>query len=295
MIKNELNYFASLLEENVGWQIADSDLYLLSAKIDNVMRKNNISDIKTLIDEMEKSPKVFAWQVIESIASLNTSFYRDYNVFSSLENILFPYLLENNRATKRIKILSLGCSTGQELYSIAMSVKKKIPDYKNWDIKLLGLDISSDAVIRAQKGSYNSFEIQHGLNAKDIIENFKNTGNFWQANQDLMDMVKFKRGNIIYDSNSSEKYDVIFCRNVINIFSPELQRKIVQNIYNHQGDGSFVILGLGERINGFEDYYEPSDIKCVYKSKYMPEKMERLLSSVEAEMPSFQRPKTLKI
>lgn len=295
MNESEFNYFVTLLKEKAGWQISDSDLFLFSSKLDNVMRKYNIMDVGTLISEMKKSPKVFLWQVIEALAPLNTSFYRNYRVVRAMENILFPYLLDNNYSTKRIKILCLGCSTGQEVYSIAMSIKKKIKDYKKWDIQLLGVDISSDAILKAQKGYYSQFEIQHGLNAKDIIENFKKVEGYWQANQDLLDMVQFRRENIIFDDKSSEKYDLIFCRNVLNNFTVEMQKKVIESVYEHQGDGGFLFLGLGERISGLDDYYSASDMECIYKVEYKSKKAGKAVSSIEPDMPTFQRPKKIRI
>lgn len=295
MKKNEFNYFVSLLREEVGWQISESDFFLLDAKLDAVIRKNGIPDTKTLIEEMKKSPKIFLWHVIEALAPLNTSFYRNYRVVRAFENVLLPYLVENNLSTKRIKILSLGCSTGQEVYSIAISIKKHIPDYKKWNIELVGLDISSDAILKAQKGYYSEFEIQHGLNARDIIDNFKNMGDYWQANHELLEMVKFLRVNIYTDNSTNDKFDLIFCRNVLNIFSPEAQKMVIEKIRDQQVDNGFLFLGLGERLNGLEDFYNPSDMECIYKAKHTSEINIKQKGFSDNEMPSFERPDNLKI
>ncbi|MDR1694178.1 MAG: methyltransferase domain-containing protein [Lactobacillaceae bacterium] len=294
MNKNELGYFASLVKEKVGWLISGDDLFLISAKVDNIIRKYGLDDTQALIKEIEKYPKSFLWTVIEELAPLTTWFYRDYKVVRDVDDVLFPFLQEQNYSTKKIKILSLGCSTGQEVYSVAMSIKKKIPDYKNWNIELLGVDLSSEAILKAQKGSYSEFEIQYGLNARDMIENFKSDGDNWQAKKELLKRVSFKRANIYKDNVSDEKYDLIFCCNVLNTFTPEAQKEVMEKIYEHQVMGGFLCLGVGERINGLEEFYDSSNMECVYKAKYSAgKKTSRVFS--DTDMPTFERPESLRM
>lgn len=297
MKKENFEYFLSILKEKVGWSFSDKDFLFLNNKLDNFIRKSGIPNYEYLIAEIKKSSKLFLWQIIESIAPSNTSFCRDYKVFKGFEDNLLPHLLELNNSTKRLKILSLGCSTGQEMYSVAMSIKKKLKDdYKKWNIDLLGLDISTDSIVKAQKGYYTEFEIQHGLNAKDILNNFRYDGNYWQANQDLVNMIEFRRFNIYSDKFGPEKYDIILCRNVLNIFDAYTQLEVLGKIYNSQVNGGFLILGLGERIAGLNEFYNGvSNLECVYKAKSLRDNAAKPKSSVESEMPSFERPDSLKL
>ena len=88
------------------------------------------------------------------------------------EKSLLPNLRENNRARKKLRFWSLGCSSGQETYSIAFAIKRKFIGLDNWDINIVGTDISSLAISKAQKGLYNNFEVQTGLNAQMILDFF---------------------------------------------------------------------------------------------------------------------------
>ena len=117
-----------------------------------------------------------------SSAKKDTSFYRDYDVFSRFENTILPAFKETNRSSKKLRIWSVGCSTGQETYSIAMGIRHKFLGLGEWDIDIIGTDISGVAISKAQRGVYNNFEVQMGLNARSILEFFHLDGAFSRRN-----------------------------------------------------------------------------------------------------------------
>ncbi|MDD4556851.1 MAG: methyltransferase domain-containing protein [Alphaproteobacteria bacterium] len=293
MKRNDFDALLEILKENVGWSFSDKDIYVISNKIDNLIRRKGIPSIEYLVAELKKNEsKTFLWQIIESLSISNTSFRRDYKAFKGFIDKVLPYLFKVNNKTKTLNVLSIGCSTGQELYSMAISIKNIIRD-SSWKIRLIGLDISSDSIVKAQKGYYSHFEIQQGLSAKDIIENFRFDGNNWQANPELLNMVEFRRFNIFKDDLGDYKFNLILCRNVLNIFEPMSQLDILRKIYRHQTDDAFLCLGLGEKIVGLEEFYaEVPGVECFYFSKSLSKVKENILDlELEEEgMPSFKKP-----
>ena len=128
------------------------------------------------ISNIENGNKQLAAQIVEALAFSDTSFFRNYDVFYQFEKTILPKLKEKCRSTKKLNIWSLGCSTGQEAYSIAISIDKNNKMFANWNINILASDLSSIAISKAQRGIYSNFEVQTGLNAQMILDYFNQSG-----------------------------------------------------------------------------------------------------------------------
>lgn len=299
MKKQDFEFLTSLLRQYAGWDFDEEQYFVVDKKISNFIREKNYPNVEDLIDELKLGSRALIGQVVESLALSETSFYRDYDVFQRFENILLPNLRENNRATKKIRFWSLGCSTGQEAYSIAMAVRNTVLGLSDWNIEILGSDLSAEAINIAQKGIYNNFEIQTGLNAKSILKFFHQEGSNWVVNDDLRNMINFRRYNLLEDITFSNKFDVIFCRNVLRFFSPEYQRLLLAKISSYQAQGGVLYLGKNEHLDGIDDFYNKlPGFNCVYVSKVTTVAQDVAIQKVSGEapvdvMPSFVRPSGL--
>ena len=198
----------------------------------------------------------------------------------------------------------MGCSSGQETYSIAISVKNRMFAASDWDIKIIGTDLSTASISKAQRGVYNNFEIQMGLNARTIIENFHQDGDVWQVNNDIKKLIEFRRHNLLDDVTFYDPFDVVFCRNVLRFFTPEKQEEAIARIHKNQIPGGFLYLGLGESIQGIEKYYNQlKGMKCLYQAKVLSkEELEPKAQETTQEkpqvveapsLPKFVRPEGL--
>lgn len=296
MKKQDFEFLTSLLRQYAGWDFDEEQYFVVDKKISNFIREKNYPNVEDLIDELKLGSRALIGQVVESLALSETSFYRDYDVFQRFETILLPNLRENNRATKKIRFWSLGCSTGQEAYSIAMAVRNTVLGLNDWNIEILGSDLSAEAINIAQKGIYNNFEIQTGLNAKSILKFFHQEGSNWVVNDDLRNMINFRRYNLLEDITFSNKFDVIFCRNVLRFFSPEYQRMLLAKISSYQAQGGVLYLGKNEHLDGIDDFYNKlPGFNCVYVSKVTSAAQDVAIQKVSGEapadvMPSFVRP-----
>lgn len=305
MRKVDFDFLVELLHKHAGWCFSEREYFSIDKKISNFIREKGYASVEDLIDELKMGQKALVWQVIEVLAFADTRFYRDYNVFNQFENYVLPLVKEANRNLKKLRILSLGCSTGQEVYSIAIAVSRLI-GLSDWQVQIIGTDLSSAAISKAQRGYYNLFEIQTGLNAETMIDNFTLDGELWKVNDDIKKMVEFRRFNLLDELTFNEKFDIIFCRNVLRFFTPELQYKLSEKIHQLQVSGGILYLGRGENINGISEFYGPiPGINCAYQSKLMkdikPEpqslRSEKLVTETEMalveETPRFVRPANL--
>ena len=301
MNKSDFDYLLKILKENAGWDFSEEEYFILDKKITNFVREKGYAAVEELIDEVRLRQKSFISQLIESLTLLGTGFYRDYSVFRQFEDNILPYLREYNRGVKKLRVWSAGCSTGQETYSIAISIKNKLLNVSDWDIDIIGTDISEQAIVKAKNGSYNQFEIQMGMNARKIIDNFHYEKDSWLVNDDIASMVSFKKNNLLDDFSLSKKFDVIFCRYVLSMFTKEYQKKIVRNMFNVQTPNGLFYVGKKEKIEGIEEFYSKvPGFDGLYQARSV-DKVQKLNApdkgtadaAKKPEMPSFVRPKKL--
>lgn len=296
MKKSDFEYILQLLKRYAGWSLSAENYFLIDNKIYNFVCEKGYTSSDELIRELRMGQKSMLWQVIEALTLSDTYFFRDYPVFKSFEQIILPRIREVNRNSKKLRIWSLGCSTGQETYSIGMSIADNLQAVSDWNIQILGTDIVTSAISKAQHGVYSSFEIQMGMNIRRIIKHFHKVGDEWEINPEIAEHIKFIRYNLLDDLSSVEPFDIIFCRYVLRYFSPDLQRQIIAKIHGHQVAGGFLYLGLHEKIEGLSEYYEEvPGMPCLYQAKINPTGEDSLSSVVREKtiaggMPKLQRP-----
>ena len=185
-----------------------------------------------------------------------------------------------------------------------MAVKHNLKGIGDWKVDIIGTDISNYAVTKAQKGIYSQFDVQRGLNMRQILGNFHQENGQWVVNDDIASMVEFRRYNLLDELTHSELYDVIFCRYVLRYFNSEVQQKLIAKIYSRQVPGGFLYLGRGAKVAGLDHFYEPvGGMECLFQAKpdvEIPnleiEKVtaaEDTLERDEDNIPSFVRPSNL--
>lgn len=302
MNRSDFEFLLKILRENAGWNFSEEDYFVIDKKITNFIREKGYATVEELIDEVRLEQRAFISQLVESLTLLGTSFFRDYSVFQQFEDSILPYLREYNRGVKKLRVWCAGCSTGQEAYSVAISIKNKLLNVKDWDIEIIGTDISEPAIVKAKNGIYNQFEIQMGMNARTILQNFHREKEDWIVNDEIMNMVDFKKHNLLDDFSLSQKFDVIFCRNVLKFFTRDIQQQIINKIYSVQTPGGLLYIGKNERVIGIEDFYtKVPGFDCLYQTRQLniqnkinlPQSNKTAAKDEKHVMPRFVRPEKL--
>lgn len=299
MKKNDFEYILQLLRKYAGWNLSADNYFLIDNKIHNFVCEKGYVNSDELVQELRMGQKSILWQVIEALTFSDTYFFRDYPVFKSFEQVILPRIREINRSSKKLRIWSLGCSTGQEAYSIGISIMDKLHTASDWNISILGTDISTPAITKAQKGAYSQFEVQMGMNIRRIMKYFHKEGTEWVINQDVSDNIKFLRYNILDKLSNTEPFDIIFCRYLLGYCTPEKQRELIEKIHSYQVPGGFLYLGLNENIANIDEYYNKIDaIPCLYQAKVknMSNNKTKQIHSDKnhKSMPTLQRPENKK-
>lgn len=194
-------------------------------------------------------------KIIDAISTNETLFFRDNSPFQLLQHKILPEIIDA-RTPKAgalkvpIRIWSAACSTGQEIYSIAIVLKELLPDPSRYAIKLLGTDISNAAISQASSGRFNKFEMERGLPREKLDKYFRAAGSFWQIRDEIRSMANFQRLNLMQPFTSLGKYDIIFCRNVAIYFSLEDRKKLFDRLANALEPDGYLIIGSTESLTG---------------------------------------------
>jgi len=155
-----------------------------------------------------------------------------------------------------IRIWSAACSTGQEIYSIAIALREALGNLNNFQISILGTDISDDAITKASYGKYNKFEIERGLPIQTLNKYFTLMGDGWKIKDEIRAMAVFKKFNLMKPFAGLGKFDVVFCRNVAIYFTPADKKMVFDKIAGVlEPDGSLII-GSTESLTGVTNMFE---------------------------------------
>lgn len=196
-----------------------------------------------------------------------TAFFREEHHFEYLRTrILLPRRADPG-ASRRLRLWSAGCSTGEEPYSIAMTVAEAIPDWQHWDIRILATDLDSEVLGRARIGSYREDRLR-GMGAQRRTRFFEEQtgpeGRTFVIREDIASMVTFARLNLMHELPMRGPLDAIFCRNVVIYFDKLTQRELFARMECLQRPGDTLFLGHSESLFNVSDAWHPVD-KTTYR------------------------------
>jgi chemotaxis protein methyltransferase CheR len=209
------------------------------------------------------STRTIEKRIIDQITTNETLFFRDSAPFEMLKYKILPDVVD--RKTQKafssrpvsLRIWSAGCSTGQEVYSIAIALKEILFDLNKYNVMVLGTDISGMAITRASQGTYSQFEMDRGLTFERMEQYFIHEGDMWKIKDEIRAMATFKKMNLMQPFVGLGKFDIIFCRNVAIYFTIEDRKKLFRNIEDVLAADGYLIIGSTESLTGIALQFEP--------------------------------------
>jgi len=254
---NDFEFLQSMLKQNSGLVLDQSKTYLVESRLQPIVREKGLPSLGALVDALRKGGKSspLTQTVVEAMTTNETLFFRDMHPFEALRKNVLPDLLAKRSSQKKLRIWCAAASTGQEPYSIAMTLSD-MAELAGWRIEILGTDISTDALDRAKKAAYSQFEVQRGLPIQLLVKNFKQEGDRWHLNDNIRNMVQYRPLNLLLPFSSLGTFDIVFCRNVLIYFDAADKRKILDNISNALANDGFMFLGGAETVLGITDSFQ---------------------------------------
>jgi chemotaxis protein methyltransferase CheR len=189
-----------------------------------------------------------AWGVVEAMAQGETAFFRDRRPFDLFRDEMLPRMARLRRGAP-VRIWSAGCGAGQEAVSLAMIVAAARAAGQPAPVEMFGSDLSERALQRAQAGLYSHFEVQRGLPIRKLVEHFTREGEMWALSPAIRSMVQWRRINLVAELTLVERFDVIFCRNVLALLTEAMQARLLENLSRALAPHGVLVLGRDERVS----------------------------------------------
>lgn len=243
----EYKFFADYIFDNSGIYYSADDYYRLDSRIKSLCEHFKLETAAELYNKYQGSITNEMHNLLIDTATNNeTYFFRDNKPFTAVLEVVKNFVAEKGHC----KIWSLGCSTGQEPYSILMTLLENGVSLDQ--VSLRASDISDQALAKAKSGTYNMIEIQRGLPAMMMVKYFTQNDREWQIKEELRNRISFDKFNIIKDIYPAAEFDLVLCRNVIIYQTVENKKKIVANIFDALKVGGFFGMGSGESLIGIK-------------------------------------------
>jgi chemotaxis protein methyltransferase CheR len=259
---------SELLEKHTGQTLMANRHWRIDMALKPLMRQNSIPDLDTLISliEIDADPRLTS-ACVEAMVNNETCFFRDQANFALLAGPVLDSLRENRMATKRLRIWSAACSTGQEPYSLAMSFSENADKWRGWNIQILASDVSGSALAQARAGKYSQFEIQRGLPVMQMLRYFEQKGEEWIAKDNLRKMVTFTEHNMLNSARHMGTFDVVLCRNMLMYLCEEKRGQVLDGIAPLLAEDGILMLGAAETVIGQTQRFKASqEFRGFYQS-----------------------------
>ena len=226
--------------------------YLFETRLTKVLRNQGMSRLDELVRHLRNRKDPLLERAIAEAMTINeTSFFRDSRPFELLRTELLPKLIESRRNYRTLRLWSAACSTGQEAYSLAMLMLEHFPVLSGWNIRIEGTDLSTEVVERAQLGNYQRIEINRGLPARFVVRYFDHVGEHWNIKPEVRKLCNFRQANLCAPqlpfNRSTDRFDIIFLRNVMLYFSHETRKTLLTGIHRLLPPDGVLFLGSSEQ------------------------------------------------
>jgi chemotaxis protein methyltransferase CheR len=252
----DFNILRKLSNEYSGIQVPDERFDMFYSRLSKRVRKLGLSDFKEYCQYLRNHHDDEFTEFINAITTNLTSFFREQHHFDYLKNVVIPELLGRNKSTKQIRIWSAGCSTGEEPYSLAMTVLGNVPT--DWDIQILATDLDTNVLKTASDGIYTQDRITDL--SPDILKRWfmksKSSPDHVKVKSELQRIIQFKQLNLMQEWSMKTPFDVIFCRNVLIYFDRETKAALAKRYARMLASKSWLFIGHSESLNQICNEFE---------------------------------------
>lgn len=253
----DFQYIKKIVHERSAILLSEDKQYLVESRLTPLARREGLGTITELVRQMRRQPfNGLHGKVVDAMTTNETSFFRDHHPFETLKNHILPELIQKRSTQRRLNIWCAACSSGQEPYSIALTIREHFPALRSWNIQILSSDISPTMLERTKKGEYSQLEVNRGMPIKLLIKHFQKVGTHWQAKDDLRRLVSVRSINLIEAWPRLAQMDLIFLRNVLIYFDLPTKQKILRNMRRQMRNDGYLFLGGAETTLNVDNAFE---------------------------------------
>lgn len=247
-----------LVKQITGINLSDQKRELVYGRLARRLRALELRSFAEYRDVLAKDGGREIAQFCNAITTNLTAFFREPHHFDYLRDHVLAPLAAAGGPARRLRIWSAGCSTGEEPYSLAMTVLETLPDVRRWDVRILATDLDSDVLERGRRGVYAEDRLKNltlQRRARFFTERRNRDGLCYEATQELKSLITFKQLNLMHLLPMRGPLDAIFCRNVVIYFDKDTQRDLFARVCQLQSPGNLLFLGHSESLFKVSDDY----------------------------------------
>lgn len=270
--------------ELAGVKLGADHAFLIETRLSKLARKEGFDSLPNMVDELFKTGESrLAVQVVSSLLERDTHFNTDLPSLNKLDDVILP-LLQPIHKNGTVRILSFGCSSGQEPYCVAMVLDKAKDKYPDLNFEIVGVDYPSAALDRAKSGRYTHFDVQRGLHIRDLITYFDRDNEDWVVKQDIRDKVTFQETHLLSNLDTLGEFHVVMFRNALPHYSSPAQVRVLRGLATLVKPLGYLLLGSDETLNHINFGFDPLALQNgIFRKR--PEKAEPVI-----EDPSIKKP-----
>jgi chemotaxis protein methyltransferase CheR len=250
----ELDRFRTVIARRFGLHYDDGKLDQLADVLRRRAEANGTSGFGAYVEQLSTLPRRSdeLRALVEQLTVNETFFFRNADNFRALSELVLPERIRRMSQQKRLRLLSAGCASGEEAYSLAIAVREALPDLYSWDVEIVGVDLCAAMLEKAGRARYSAWALR--ATPEEVRRRyFRTDGRDFLLDPQVRTMVTFEERNLLDDDPSlwrASTYDVVFCRNVLMYFTPGAMRDIICRIGSSLASGGFLFLGHAETLRG---------------------------------------------
>jgi chemotaxis protein methyltransferase CheR len=255
---SEFDRLRELVHEHTGIALSAAKRELVYGRLGRRLRTLGLHSFSAYCKLIESGQREELQELTNAITTNLTSFFRENHHFEQLAGEILPQIAQKNSAARRLRLWSAGCSTGEEPYSIAMTLREAQEQFRGWDVKLLATDIDSNVLAVGAEGVYREDRFK-GVSEQRLKRCFApapGRPDHFAATADLKSLITFKQLNLLGTWPMHGPFDVIFCRNVVIYFDKDTQRQLFDRMADLQAPGSWLLVGHSENLHTVTQRYK---------------------------------------
>lgn len=257
----EFNFIRHVVGENAGIALGPTKRQLVQGRLARRVRELRLPSFAAYCEHVRNAGPEELVHLINAITTNVTAFFRENHHFEKLASQMLPEAMQRNSISRRIRIWSAGCSSGEEPYSIAMTIGESLPPNQAWDVKILATDIDSHMVQTGVGGVYPEDRLQGMPLQQQRQKRWWRRGSGSQSGMvkvkpELANLVSFRVLNLLEDWPVRGPFDIVFCRNVMIYFDQTNRDRLLSRFATVLADGGYLCLGHSESIHDMTGPYK---------------------------------------
>jgi chemotaxis protein methyltransferase CheR len=250
-------FISNLLYDRLGFRLEKEKGYLVESRLAKVAERAGLGGLPQLflLLKSARPPEAVLNDTLEAMTTNETFFFRDTAPFDVLKENVLPAIVARKRNEKSINIWSAACSTGQEAFSIAMTLRESFPHLSGWNVRIFATDVAAKVLAKAQEGVFNQTEMNRGITPQMLVKYFVRHDGGWMIRDEIRKMVSFRPMNLIHPWPLLPKMDVVFLRNVLIYMDNDSRKSILARTHKQLEPGGYLFLGAAESTYSLSDLF----------------------------------------